>query len=254
METGGNLKLSFAASVMAHAVLLGALLFLAGSSMSGGERQVFYVELKDARLVAPGPGKVGEAETSRKTLPEPLKRAMPEKERKKVERKPPPAVDEEAAPETETISSTAADLGARAADAEEVAEIDAVSEGGVDFSADAGEATDERGMLDADVENFVLSSGPGDPGNEFLAKIRRAIEEELTYPPLARRRKMEGTVVVGFGIDRSGMPTGIEIVESSGFSVLDREVIEIIRRASPFPYIPERVEVPVSFRLVEGRH
>jgi TonB family protein len=60
-------------------------------------------------------------------------------------------------------------------------------------------------------------------------------------------------VVAGFGIDPSGRPHDIEIADSSGYKVLDKEVIKIIRRASPYPYIPDRVEVPVSFRLVEGR-
>jgi protein TonB len=133
------------------------------------------------------------------------------------------------------------------------------SSSGVETSGAAYSSGDEttRGEVAAEQgkggESAEPSYGTEVSRDALLLQIRDAIQRELTYPPLARRRKLEGTVVAGFVIDRGGEPHGIEIVESSGFSILDKEVVEIIERASPYPRIPERVEVPVSFRLVTGR-
>lgn len=262
MEMGRTLKASVAVSALVHVVALGTLL-LAGIP-GQGTRQVFFVELKEARLVAAKPG--GEpkkkAAPSAKPRPEPkapapekavpVREEKPEKIEQPAESKPAPSVEEKPAPHEEPalVQEPPASV--------EPAGDEAAHEGGEDASmvsegvyaeAPGGDAQ----VLDAELESFALSSGPGFSRADLIGRIRRAIEAELTYPSLARRRKIEGTVVAGFSIDERGMPRDIEIVESSGFAVLDKEVVKIIRRASPYPYLPERVEVPVSFRLVEGR-
>jgi protein TonB len=87
------------------------------------------------------------------------------------------------------------------------------------------------------------------PTAEYLAGIRAAIERVLTYPPLARKRGWEGTVVASFFIDERGMPSEIRVTRGSGYGILDRETARIIERASPYPPLGGRVELPVSFRL-----
>ncbi len=56
------------------------------------------------------------------------------------------------------------------------------------------------------------------------------------YPSLARGA--QGTVVVRFVVNRTGAVIESAVTKSSGNDVLDREALEILRRASPFPPFP----------------
>lgn len=82
--------------------------------------------------------------------------------------------------------------------------------------------------------------------------IRTAIDNAKTYPFLARKRGMEGTVIVSFSIDMKGLPQDIKIIKSSGYKILDDHVLKILRNASPFPEIKEEIVIPVTFRLRES--
>ena len=76
------------------------------------------------------------------------------------------------------------------------------------------------------------------------------------YPASARMQNMQGIVHVRFAMDRSGQLTASQVVRSSGFPLLDEEVIELLKRASPLPRPPtalpgELLEliVPVKFQF-----
>lgn len=97
------------------------------------------------------------------------------------------------------------------------------------------------------------SSGYETDSGAFLISLRRAIEKALVYPPVARMRRMEGTVIVGFSISRQGAPENIRITKSSGFEILDSAAEKTIVKASPFPGVAGRIEIPITFRLEKGR-
>lgn len=97
---------------------------------------------------------------------------------------------------------------------------------------------------------------PAGPSQSYLSALRAQLERHKTYPAVAQRRRMEGTTTVRFTIARNGTILGYRIVRSSGHSVLDREVEELLQRASPLPALPPEVEedrleivVPISFYL-----
>lgn len=79
--------------------------------------------------------------------------------------------------------------------------------------------------------------------------ISMAIERVKTYPILARRRGIEGTVHISFNIMADGNPHGIKILKSSGFSILDKATVKVVEKAAPFPLIASRIELPVAYRL-----
>ena len=56
------------------------------------------------------------------------------------------------------------------------------------------------------------------------------------YPSSARGA--QGAVVVRFVLNRAGAVIESAVTKSSGNDVLDREALEILRRASPFPPFP----------------
>ena len=79
--------------------------------------------------------------------------------------------------------------------------------------------------------------------------ISMAIERVKTYPVIARKRGIEGTVHVSFKVREDGKPQEIEILKSSGFNILDKATVRVVKRAAPYPFVDMRVEVPVAYRL-----
>ena len=59
--------------------------------------------------------------------------------------------------------------------------------------------------------------------------------------------------MASFGVDSDGMPTDVVLVSSSGYNMLDREVLRVIMDSSPYPPLERTVEVPVRFSLVNAR-
>jgi TonB family protein len=83
----------------------------------------------------------------------------------------------------------------------------------------------------------------------YYALITAAIEKAKTYPFLARKKKIEGTVIAAFRINAKGYPKDINIRKSSGFEILDSAAMKIVTKAAPFPYVVEPVEIPITFRI-----
>jgi protein TonB len=86
---------------------------------------------------------------------------------------------------------------------------------------------------------------------EHFAYIRDLILRNLTYPPMAKKMGWQGKVKVSFIIREDGTVWGMKIVESSGYVVLDRNVVETLCEVQPFPKPPVRAElvIPVAYVL-----
>lgn len=86
---------------------------------------------------------------------------------------------------------------------------------------------------------------------EHYAYIKDLIEKNLSYPPRARKMGWSGRVVVCFQVLKNGRVDKIRVKNSSGYEILDRNVIDTIREVEPFPRPPEWVEVsmPINYRL-----
>lgn len=86
---------------------------------------------------------------------------------------------------------------------------------------------------------------------EHFAYIKDIIQRNISYPPRARRMGWSGRVVVSFVIDEQGRTSNERILESSGFDLLDCNVIETVREVTPFPRPPVKAElrVPIIYRL-----
>jgi len=80
-------------------------------------------------------------------------------------------------------------------------------------------------------------------------KIRDALQANLVYPYIARKRRMEGTVHMEFRINERGLPEGVRIVKGSSYAILDEAARETVIKASPFPARDNIIEVPIRFSL-----
>lgn len=117
----------------------------------------------------------------------------------------------------------------------------------------------EIGARKAPLPKSLSSGGSGtDNRGSYLSEIRRRIMESRRYPEIARVKGFEGESQVEFIISREGEVEKVSLIRSSNYECLDKEVMEAVKRASPFPPIPKafcsskiKVAVPVIFRLEE---
>lgn len=116
------------------------------------------------------------------------------------------------------------------------------------------QAASEGAFLhDSEPLGYSSPSKQGDAGQikDYYALITAAIEKAKTYPFLARKKKIEGTVIASFRINAKGYPQDINIRKSSGFEILDSAAKKIVTKAAPFPHVVEPVEIPITFRITD---
>jgi len=108
----------------------------------------------------------------------------------------------------------------------------------------------------ADPPSVAARSAPGEdvvpqgPSlDERLAAIQRRVQAALAYPPLARRRRSEGTALLAFEIGADGRARGVAVAHSSGFAALDRAALRAVRAVDRLPYVYGLLEIPVHFEL-----
>jgi TonB family protein len=88
--------------------------------------------------------------------------------------------------------------------------------------------------------------------SSLYALIKAAIEKAKIYPFLARKKRIEGTVITGFTINNKGYPQDIKIARSSGSEILDSAAVKIVIKAAPFPEVNGKIVVPITFKLTEA--
>jgi len=102
-------------------------------------------------------------------------------------------------------------------------------------------------------QGTTLSSLKAQPqdfkGNDSYKAVRALLERAKSYPLLARKRGMEGTVLVSFTIDKKGSAQDVKIMKSSDYQILDEEVKEMLKKASPFPGVRGEILIPITFKL-----
>ncbi len=67
----------------------------------------------------------------------------------------------------------------------------------------------------------------------FLELISAEIRQGIQYPPDARRRGQQGTVLVGVLFPEADTLPEIEIARSSGYELLDQEALRAVRAIDP---------------------
>ncbi|MFH1859861.1 MAG: energy transducer TonB [bacterium] len=86
---------------------------------------------------------------------------------------------------------------------------------------------------------------------EHFAYIKDIIMKNLSYPLIARRMGLTGKVVVSFVIYENGHVGDIQIKQVSGVAILDKNAVETIKKAAPFPKPPVKAEmiIPIVYEL-----
>jgi protein TonB len=87
--------------------------------------------------------------------------------------------------------------------------------------------------------------------NDHFTYIRDKILRNVSYPDKARRMGWQGKVLLSFIITAEGAVKAFKIIQSSGFTILDKSAIESVREAAPFPKPPVEAQlvIPIIYRL-----
>jgi TonB family protein len=93
----------------------------------------------------------------------------------------------------------------------------------------------------------------------YFTGLRKAIELVWNYPNEAAQRGISGQVIVKFIILQDGKLSKVQVVESSGFAMLDTAIIDAIRLAAPYSPLPkgfqkERLVIRGAFSYVLGNY
>jgi protein TonB len=95
---------------------------------------------------------------------------------------------------------------------------------------EVAEAVPTRQIVREAPEPAAVANYPG----SVVSKLR----SEVRYPLEAAGKRLKGEVHVAFIISADGNVSGINVVRSSGSSILDMAAMDIVRRSAPFPAIP----------------
>ncbi len=100
-------------------------------------------------------------------------------------------------------------------------------------------------------ESVNLIDGIAGYLKENFSYVRDAIQKKVSYPRVARQMGWEGKVIVSFIVCADGYAKDIKIKEGSGIALLDRNAIETVKKASPFPRPPVEAQllIPIKYSL-----
>jgi protein TonB len=101
--------------------------------------------------------------------------------------------------------------------------------------------------------------GADAPANHLLGELETRLARYLSYPPLARRRGWQGTVLLAIVIEPDGQFEGVQVARSSGYDLLDRSALEALQRLGRAPELRSlaggsaATQLSVIYRLIGNR-
>jgi TonB family protein len=87
--------------------------------------------------------------------------------------------------------------------------------------------------LDTDDKRYV----------NYARIIKQKVLRHWIYPQEAKENLLQGSLLAIFSLTRDGNMIQIKIAETSGYEILDSEVIRAISSAAPFPPFPGHITV-----------
>ena len=99
-------------------------------------------------------------------------------------------------------------------------------------------------------KNSILNSKQSE--EVALNKIQEAIQKAQIYPLIAQKKRMSGVVKVEFMWMSDKTLANLKIIQSSGYTLLDKSALESIRKASlNFPSYERNLKItlPISYEI-----
>lgn len=219
---------------------------------AGGPKQQDGVE-RGVEQTDPKPKSLTKPEPQPEIRPDPEPKAAPKSEPKSE-------ITTEAAPKPDSVTKLEAEPVARQdiqTKTQTVLDPELTSDSApqVSLAGASGKSGSRNAEQTGSGDNTAGGGLPGET-KDYSATLLAWLEKHREYPRRARMRRQEGTVLLYFVIDREGRVLDQRIETSSGFSILDQEVLRMLERAQPLPRMPEKLHretlelmVPVQFYL-----
>jgi periplasmic protein TonB len=90
----------------------------------------------------------------------------------------------------------------------------------------------------------------------YISDVMQKVLKNMRYPRRAQERDQEGSIRLAVTITRDGKLQDVRMVDDSPYRLLNREALDSVKRANPFPKVPDGVGgetfsfgIPVTFRL-----
>lgn len=279
---GISWKRAYAGSAIIHLVIVGVFaVFLAGTVLHQEEQQMYVVDLDTGELTSSGSGHAGGGGGGSSLFPEKLsEQAVAEKVAQvqasqsavtPTPQTPAPVPASDAVPTAESASASASSSAASSADAAG-ASVGSASDGGVGGGSGTGEGTGSgsgvgsgsgSGVSDGtgDGQGYGEGSGDGQGSGDSGAAgtgtgafdsdgFWAAVNANKSYPAMAVKRGITGSVPVTVTLDGSGNCVGASA--GGGPSILQNAAVKAVYAACPYPNATGQtvtINVTVNFNL-----
>jgi len=127
------------------------------------------------------------------------------------------------------------------------------------FILDLHRTTPRRNLVAAYAAASSAMPPASAAANHVRSQIQALFAARFRYPPLARKHGWQGSVKVRLTLRIDGLLEGVQIVESSGHRILDRDAVKTLQRIEKVPDVARwlggdglSVDVPIRYRLVSG--
>lgn len=280
---GISWKRAYAGSAIIHLVIVGVFaVFLAGTVLHQEEQQMYVVDLDTGELTSSGSGHAGGGGGGSSLFPEKLsEQAVAEKVAQvqasqsavtPIPQTPAPTPISDAVPTAESASTSASSSTASSADAAGASDGSASDGGGVGGGSGTGEGTGSgsgvgsgsgSGVGDGtgDGQGYGEGSGDGQGSGDSGAAgtgtgafdsdgFWAAVNANKSYPAMAVKRGITGSVPVTVTLDGSGNCVGASA--GGGPSILQNAAVKAVYAACPYPNATGQtvtINVTVNFNL-----
>lgn len=280
---GISWKRAYAGSAIIHLVIVGVFaVFLAGTVLHQEEQQMYVVDLDTGELTSSGSGHAGGGGGGSSLFPEKLsEQAVAEKVAQvqasqsavtPTPQTPAPTPVSDAVPTAESASTSASSSTASSADAAGASDGSASDGGGVGGGSGTGEGTGSgsgvgsgsgSGVGDGtgDGQGYGEGSGDGQGSGDSGAAgtgtgafdsdgFWAAVNANKSYPAMAVKRGITGSVPVTVTLDGSGNCVGASA--GGGPSILQNAAVKAVYAACPYPNATGQtvtINVTVNFNL-----
>ncbi len=280
---GISWKRAYAGSAIIHLVIVGVFaVFLAGTVLHQEEQQMYVVDLDTGELTSSGSGHAGGGGGGSSLFPEKLsEQAVAEKVAQvqasqsavtPAPQTPAPTPISDAVPTAESASTSASSSTASSADAAGASDGSASDGGGVGGGSGTGEGTGSgsgvgsgsgSGVGDGTGDGQGYGEGSGDgqgSGDSGAAGTGTgafdsdgfwvAVNANKSYPAMAVKRGITGSVPVTVTLDGSGNCVGASA--GGGPSILQNAAVKAVYAACPYPNATGQtvtINVTVNFNL-----
>lgn len=280
---GISWKRAYAGSAIIHLVIVGVFaVFLAGTVLHHEEQQMYVVDLDTGELTSSGSGHAGGGGGGSTMFPEKLSEQAVAEKTAQVQasqsavtpapQTPTPAPVSDAVPTAESASTSASSSAVSSSDTAGAADGSASDGGGMGGGSGTGEGTGSgsgigsgsgSGVGDGigDGQGYGDGSGDGQGSGDSGAAgtgtgafdsdgFWAAVNANKSYPAMAVKRGITGSVPVTVTLDGSGNCVGASA--GGGPSILQNAAVKAVYAACPYPNATGQtvtINVTVNFNL-----